>query len=100
MSEMKNDPAFLELVMRVKGAAVFAGWKRNADWQKAIDHLAARAKQADALEDVIRGLAAYVGAGGYNAEKVDPEVFGQKIRWGIDHLSSIPTPQPSSTPNT
>lgn len=39
-----------------------------------------------ALEEVLRSLASYVGAGGYNAPTVDPDVFEDKIRWGIDHL--------------
>lgn len=38
-------------------------------------------------EDALRELAAYVGAGGYNAETVDPEVFLAKVKWGIDHLT-------------
>jgi hypothetical protein len=41
----------------------------------------------EACEDVLRSLAAYVGAGGYNAETVDPAVFDKKIRWGIDHAT-------------
>lgn len=42
----------------------------------------------EACEDVLRGLAAYVGNGGYNATSVDPEVFDAKIRDGIDRLSA------------
>lgn len=38
-------------------------------------------------EDALRSLASYVGAGGYNAPTVDPAVFEQKIRWGIDQLT-------------
>lgn len=44
-----------------------------------------RAPAANA-EDVLRELASYVGAGGYNAETVDPAVFSDKIVWGINHL--------------
>lgn len=42
---------------------------------------------SDALtaEDVLRDIACYVSAGGYNAETVDPETFRRKIRDGIDH---------------
>lgn len=42
----------------------------------------------EALEDVLRGLASYLGCGGYNAETVDPDVFGRKIRDGIDMLTA------------
>lgn len=38
------------------------------------------------LEEVLRSLASYVGAGGYNAPEVDPRAFEEKIRWGIDAL--------------
>ncbi len=38
-------------------------------------------------EDVLRALACTLGAGGYNAPTVDPSVFEQKIRWGIDQLT-------------
>lgn len=38
-------------------------------------------------EDVLRSIAAYVGAGGFNAEHVDPREFERKIRWGIDYLT-------------
>lgn len=42
--------------------------------------------RVEALEDALRSLAAYVGAGGYNAQTVEPDKFEDKIRWGIDHL--------------
>lgn len=42
----------------------------------------------EACEDVLRGLASYVGNGGYNATTVDPSVFDAKIRDGIDRLSA------------
>ncbi|KAB0489710.1 hypothetical protein [Pseudomonas vancouverensis] len=38
-------------------------------------------------EDVLRQLASYVGAGGYNAPEVDPEVFARKILDGINILN-------------
>ncbi|GEM_PF-1477732 len=38
-------------------------------------------------EDVLRSLACSLGAGGYNAPAVDPAIFEQKIRWGIDQLT-------------
>jgi hypothetical protein len=37
-------------------------------------------------DGVLCSLACQLGAGGYNAEEVDPKVFGDKIRWGIDAL--------------
>ena len=40
-------------------------------------------------EAVLRSLASYVGAGGYNAERVDADVFERKIRWGINHLHNV-----------
>jgi hypothetical protein len=43
-------------------------------------------EHTEALEAALRSLASYVGAGGYNAETVDPAIFEDKIRWGIDHL--------------
>lgn len=39
-----------------------------------------------ACEDVLRELASYLGAGGYNADIVDPQVFKDKIIWGIDNF--------------
>lgn len=44
-------------------------------------------RETDA-EWALRDLAAYVGAGGYNAGTVDPAVFFDKIKWGIDHLTN------------
>lgn len=41
------------------------------------------------FEAVLCGLASAVGAGGYNAETVDPDVFDRKIRWGIDNLVNM-----------
>lgn len=46
--------------------------------------IAAQADRIDSLESVLRSLASYVAAGGYNADEVDPKVFEGKIRWGID----------------
>lgn len=43
-------------------------------------------ERIEALEDVLRRLASYVGAGGYNSETVNPKAFEDKIKWGIDHL--------------
>lgn len=40
-------------------------------------------ERAENAEESLRSLASYVGAGGYNADTVDAEVFEQKIRWGI-----------------
>ena len=59
----------------------------------AIDGVTVRADKAEAelaqklekAEGVLRSLASFVGAGGYNADKVDADVFEQKIRWGIGH---------------
>ena len=42
--------------------------------------------RVERLEDALRSLAAYVSAGGYNAATVDPDIFEDKIRWGIDYL--------------
>lgn len=50
-----------------------------------LDEVARRAREP--YEDVLRSLACSLGAGGYNALTVDPAVFEQKIRWGIDQLT-------------
>lgn len=48
--------------------------------------LAAASARIAELEDVLRDLAFYCGAGGYNAaDPIGPERFRQKIRWGIDN---------------
>jgi len=46
----------------------------------------ARGARIDALEEVLRSLASYLGAGGFNAIQVDPNEFEAKIRWGIRQL--------------
>ena len=43
-------------------------------------------ERAEKAEDVLRSLASFVGAGGYNADKVDADVFEQKTRWGIGQI--------------
>lgn len=43
-------------------------------------------ERAEKAEEVLRSLASFVGAGGYNADKVDADVFEQKIRWGIGQI--------------
>jgi hypothetical protein len=40
----------------------------------------------EALEQVLRELASYLGAGGFNADEVDPLVYKEKIMWGIHEL--------------
>ena len=40
-------------------------------------------------EDVLRDLACFLGAGGYNAPEVDPAEFGEKIRWGIQEVCKV-----------
>ena len=45
-------------------------------------------ERAEKAEESLRSLASYVGAGGYNADTVDAEVFEQKIRWGIGEIMS------------
>ncbi|HIE6424696.1 hypothetical protein ABZQ65_29225 [Pseudomonas aeruginosa] len=37
--------------------------------------------------EVLRELASWLGAGGFNADAVEPKVFEQKIRWGVNHLA-------------
>jgi hypothetical protein len=44
-------------------------------------------KLAEDYDGVLRGLASYLGAGGYNSDGlIDPKVADDKIRWGIEHL--------------
>lgn len=50
-----------------------------------LDEVVRRAREP--FEDVLRSLACSLCAGGYNAPTVDPTVFEQKIRWGIDQLT-------------
>jgi hypothetical protein len=42
--------------------------------------------KTEELEEVLRSLASYVGAGGDNAPTVDPNSFESKIRWGINEI--------------
>jgi len=44
------------------------------------------AKASEPFTSAMRSLASYVGAGGYNADVVDADVFEAKIRWGIDEI--------------
>jgi hypothetical protein len=45
----------------------------------------------EAYDAVLRGLASYVGSGGFNDLQhfIDPKVADEKIRWGIDHIAGI-----------
>lgn len=47
---------------------------------------------------VLRDLASWLGAGGYNAPAVDPKVFREKIVWGVQQLagSAALTAQPAA----
>lgn len=56
-----------------------------------LDEVVRRATEP--FEDVLRALACSLGAGGYNAPTVDPEVFEKKIRWGIDQLARPAQPE-------
>lgn len=53
------------------------------------DNSAATQSDKYTAEDALRELASYVSAGGYNAEAVDPAVFFDKIKWGVDHLIEV-----------
>jgi len=55
----------------------------------AAERLDAQAHLLEAFEDEMRALASESGAGGYNAEIVDPKVFAEKIRWGINHIIDV-----------
>ena len=58
--------------------------RRNiADAEKEMQR---QSERAESYADALRSLASYVGAGGYNADVVDADVFGAKIRWGIDEI--------------
>lgn len=59
---------------------------RKSKADEAISELEAK---VEALEGVLRDLASYLGAGGHNAVEVDPEVFRQKILWGIDEHTKM-----------
>jgi hypothetical protein len=45
---------------------------------------------------VLRNLASYLGAGGYNAAAVDPQVFREKIMWGIEEVRRATHPTPAA----
>ncbi|CAD0264181.1 conserved hypothetical protein [Pseudomonas veronii] len=49
--------------------------------------LLAEIERLEGCEEVLRKLASYVGAGGYNTPEVDPEVFVRKIMDGINILN-------------
>jgi hypothetical protein len=55
----------------------------------ALDGKLCISQQHEALETVLRSLASYVGNGGFNAESVDPAIFEEKIRDGIDRLTRV-----------
>lgn len=58
--------------------------RRNiADAEKEMQR---QAERAESYADTLRSLASYVGAGGYNADTVDADVFEEKIRWGIGEI--------------
>lgn len=67
-------------------------WKKrfDEDTTEAIDLLKAELErvraQNESLADHMRVLACRLGAGGYNAPEVDPDVFASKIHGGIDML--------------
>jgi hypothetical protein len=52
------------------------------------EHIAAMAQENERLGDVLRSIACSLGAGGYNTSAVDPDVFEEKIRRGIDTLTA------------
>ena len=43
-------------------------------------------ERAESYAETLRSIASYVGAGGYNADTVDADVFEEKIRWGIGEI--------------
>jgi len=58
--------------------------RRNiADAEKEMQR---QAERAESYAETLRSLASYVGAGGYNADTVDADVFEEKIRWGIGEI--------------
>jgi len=52
-------------------------------------------ERAEKAEESLRSLASFVGAGGYNADKVDADVFEEKIRWGIGEIMTRVAPVPA-----
>lgn len=47
-------------------------------------------------DDVLRGLALWLSAGGYNSEGlIDPKTADEKIRWGVDNLCKSSATVPS-----
>lgn len=52
------------------------------------DQLRERAERA---EDVLRSLASWLSAGGYQSTNVDAAEYEAKIRWGVDQLLKVET---------
>lgn len=46
-------------------------------------------KQVGECEEVLREIAFYLGVGGYNTTNVDPNIYKEKIQWGIDNYGEI-----------
>lgn len=53
------------------------------------NRVASLTAENEAAHDALRSLASFVGAGGYNAPKVDAKLFEEKIRWGLDHIIKV-----------
>lgn len=48
--------------------------------------LRAAEERAESYSDVLRGLASWLGAGGFNApDPIDAEMYDAKIRWGVEN---------------
>ncbi len=60
-------------------------------WHARDAEVAALATRVAELDDVLRSLACWLSVGGYNSDKVDPEVFEKKIRDGVDMMIRIET---------
>lgn len=45
-------------------------------------------QEHEAYEEGMRELASYLGAGGYNADRLSAEQLLEKVKWGVDHNAS------------
>lgn len=80
-----NPERILALLDELEACRVIAEHNAQAFGQVRAENERLRERKEEA-DGTLRSLACQLGAGGYNADEVDPKVFGEKISWGIDAL--------------
>lgn len=97
-----SDTPDLRAVARemIEKRAAFDARTDSTPWMPYVDYARSHAasiaaayleavEEAEAMQDSMRELAMYGGAGGYNAPEFDLAVFENKIRWAIDQHSRL-----------